>query len=333
MEQSNAPIVLFTYNRPIHTQNILDSLALCNEAKDSVLYIFCDGAKENVDEIGLKKIEEVRKIVYSENRFKEVVVTIQEKNKGLSASIISGVTQVINEYGKIIVLEDDFKISPFFLEYMNDGLVRYQDNKSVAEIGGCNTFACGDKFPKYFVSPMAETLGWATWKNRWDFFNGDSIYLYNKINERGLAYKFNAYGSYDMMGMLLDQIFGKVNSWAIRWQAIMVLNNWYCIHANISYTQHIESFDATHATVNILPPLQLSKPVFETIEIKENENVIKALKGGYSGKSDYYGKFKSKYFKRRIKKKIKKVLLFFIPFGIVMLFKKDKPKNKNLDLD
>jgi hypothetical protein len=43
--------------------------------------------------------------------------------------------------------------------------------------------------------------------------------------------------------MLEDQIFGKVNSWAIRWQSVMVLNNWYCIHANISYTQHV-AFDA-----------------------------------------------------------------------------------------
>ena len=326
-----APIVLFTYNRPVHTQNVLDSLAICDEAKESILYVFCDGAKANCDANGLNNIEEVRRIVSAENRFKEVIVTIQESNNGLSNSIISGVTQVINEHKKIIVLEDDFIISPFFLEYMNDGLVRYQDDMSVAEIGGCNTFACGNKFPKYFVSPMAETLGWATWKNRWDFFNGDSIYLYKKINENGLAYKFNAYGSYDMMGMLKDQIFGKVNSWAIRWQAVMVLNNWYCIHANISYTQHVESFDATHAKVNILPPLQLSKPVFETIEIKENENVIKALKCGYSGKSDYYGKIKSKYIKKRFGKIIKKILLFFIPFGIVMLFKKDRIKNKNLD--
>ena len=34
-----APIVLFTYNRPLHTQNVLDSLADNTEAKDSLLYV------------------------------------------------------------------------------------------------------------------------------------------------------------------------------------------------------------------------------------------------------------------------------------------------------
>ena len=102
-----APIVLFTYNRPIHTQNVLNSLAICEEAKESLLYVFCDGAKENVDATGLNKIEEVRKIVASENRFKQIIITVQEKNKGLANSIIDGVTQVVNEHGKVIVLEDD----------------------------------------------------------------------------------------------------------------------------------------------------------------------------------------------------------------------------------
>jgi len=326
-----APIVLFTYNRPIHTQNVLDSLALCDEAKDSILYIFCDGAKENTDEIGLNKIQEVRKIVNSENRFKQVIVTIQEKNKGLANSIIDGINKVIYEHSKVIVLEDDLVFSPYFLNYMNDSLNRYENDKRVGEIGGCNFFANGPKFPKTFFTNMPDTWGWATWKDRWQHFNSDAIFLYKELEKKDLMYKFNAYGSYNMEGMLKDQIFGKVDSWAIRWQAVMVLNNWLCLYSNPAFSNHIDSVDATHAKINVVPPMELDKPYFETVDIVGLPGIIAAMKKGYSGDGDYFGNYHKKFIKRKIKKNIKKVFLFLIPFGIVMLFKKDKNKSKNLD--
>jgi hypothetical protein len=326
-----APIVLFTYNRPIHTQNVLNSLAFCEEAKNSILYVFCDGAKENADEIGLNKIQEVRNIVNTENRFKQVIVTIQDKNKGLANSVIDGINKVINEHGKVIVLEDDLVFSPYFLNYMNDSLNRYENDKRVGEIGACNFFANGSKFPKTFFANMPDTWGWATWKDRWQHFNSDAVFLYKELEKKDLMYKFNAHGSYNMEEMLQEQIFGKVDSWAIRWQAIMVLNNWLCLYSNPAFSNHIDSVDATHTQINIIPPLQVEKPHFETINVVELPEVITAMKKGYARKSDYYGNLKSKYIKKKTGKIIKKVLLFFIPFGIVMLFKKDKNKSKNLD--
>lgn len=324
MENQFAPIVLFAYNRPVHTKNVLDSLAVNAEAKESILYIYCDGAKEHASEAVLNNIGEVREIALSENRFKKVIPILQQTNKGLANSVISGVSDVLEKHGTVIVLEDDLIVSPFFLSFMNDGLKRYEKNSKVAEIGGCNTFACGNRYPSYFVSPMAETLGWATWKNRWDLFTQSPVELHNELIKRGLVYKFNCYGSYDMMGMLKDHIFKKVNSWAIQWQAVMVLNNMYCLHANLSYVNHIESFDATHAPVNIIPPLVIEKPVFETVAIEENSLVIKALRNGYAGRTDYYGNFTAKYLFRLFQKTVKKIILFAVPHGLVMLFKKNK---------
>lgn len=319
-----APIAIFAYSRPKHFKNVLDSLFNNEEAKDSELYIFCDGAKQNCTEETLAKIKEVREIAKTENRFKKVTVIVQDANKGLANSIITGVTQVVNQHGTVIVLEDDLIVSPYFLSFMNDGLTRYQKNQDVAEIGACNFFACGEKFPNYFVSPMAETWGWATWKDRWEKFSSDSVSLYKELESNNLMHKFNAYGAYDMQGMLKDQIFGKVDSWAIRWQAVMVLNDMYCLHSNPSHAHHVESFEATHASVNITPPLVLEKPVFETISIAENAKVIEALKRGYAGKSDYYGVYKPRYIKKRIGKILKAILLFLIPYGLVTLFKKNK---------
>ena len=57
MINSLDPIVLFTYNRPKHTQNVLDSLEKNEVAKNSILYFFCDGDIPNGDGEGFLKIE------------------------------------------------------------------------------------------------------------------------------------------------------------------------------------------------------------------------------------------------------------------------------------
>lgn len=319
MKNQLSPIVLFTYNRPLHTQQVLDSLAGNSEAKDSILYVFCDGAKENATKDILNKIASVRNIIKDENRFKQVIITLQEKNKGLANSIINGVTEVVNIYGKVIVLEDDLILSPFFLSYMNDSLNRYKNSFAVGQIGACNFFGCGKNFPDYFFVPLPDCLGWATWKDRWECFNPNVDELIKQLeNNEDKKHVFNAYGAYDFMGMLNLQKQRKVDSWAIRWQAVCVLKGWLILYPNPSMTNHIESNEATHANVNITPPIAVIPPYFHTIEVEQIDKVITAFKLGYSRKGDYFGKEK-----KELKiKKIKKIIKLFIPPIIFVIWKK-----------
>lgn len=330
-----APVILFTYSRPVHTQQILDSLAKNAESKYSTLYVYCDGPKENVSREVLAKIDEVREIVKSETRFQQVIIKIQPQNKGLAPSIIQGVSDVINEHGKAIVLEDDLVLSPYFLAYMNDSLIRYEDNNKVGQIGACNFFANGNKFPDRFFIPIPDCLGWATWKNRWEHFNPNSGELLSllKANPKKIEI-FNAYNSFDFIGMLKMQMEGKVSSWAIRWQAVCVLKGWQSLYPNLSMSNHLESTntDATHANVNIIPPLQEEAPEFETIECMEIDSVIEAMKLGYSGKGDYFGNRKAESLetiKYRIKSKIKKGIIKFLPLSVINLIKKQLAKREN----
>lgn len=318
MKNALAPIVLFTYNRPLHTQQILDSLARNEEAKNSVLYIYCDGLKPIPAEGDLNKIDAVRAIVKSENRFKEVIPLIAEENKGLEKSIIDGVSHVINRHGKVIVLEDDLIVSPFFIAYMNDSLDRYENNLAVGQIGACNFFACGKKYPEYFFVPLPDCLGWATWKNRWDSFNPNIDELLIELNKNEYkVYVFNAYGAFDFMGMLLDQIKNNNTSWDVRWQAVCVLKGWLTLYPNPSMSNHIESEDATHVNKNITPPIAAITPVFYSVEVKEVYRVIKAFKLGYSKKGDYFGKIK----KVSHIKRIKKIIRLFVPTFIINTWK------------
>lgn len=305
------PVILFVYNRPIHTQNILDSLAKNNKANETLLYIFCDGPKENASEEIIKKIDEVKKVIKKETRFKQIIINENERNKGLAQSIIDGVTFVINEHGKAIILEDDLIVSPYFLDYMNKGLDLYEKNDKVGTIVGCNFFANGKKFPESFFLPITSSWGWATWADRWQFFRNDNENLLIEIKKsEKLFEKFIAYESYPYEEMLLNQIKGKVSSWSISWHAVHVLNGWNCLYPNFSMVNHIESLDATHAQINIIPPLSQKKILNFADQIKINNHVLEAMKLSFSGKGDYYGKSKNKTILNRMKAKLKKLIQF-----------------------
>ena len=120
--QSLAPIVLFVYNRPLFLRQTLEALS-CNELADqSELFIYADGPKINADITQLERIREVRAILREKQWCKKVTIRESEKNKGLADSIVGGVTEVVNERGRVIVIEDDVVTSKYFLRFMNDSL-------------------------------------------------------------------------------------------------------------------------------------------------------------------------------------------------------------------
>ena len=111
------PIVLFVYNRPWHTQQTIEALQKNDLASESELFIYSDAAKTEQDSL---KVNEVRNYVHAIGGFKKITIIEREENWGLADSIIDGVTSIVNQYGKIIVLEDDLETSPFFLRFMNE---------------------------------------------------------------------------------------------------------------------------------------------------------------------------------------------------------------------
>ena len=139
-----APIVVFGFNRLDALRNTIASLLLNEEAEQSDLYVFVDGPREG--KVGEKeKVDEVRKYVKSIKGFNTIHFTFSENNKGLANSIISGVSEIVNEYGRVIVIEDDLVLMPNFLNYINQGLDYYENNQQVMSICG---HSCKIKTPR-----------------------------------------------------------------------------------------------------------------------------------------------------------------------------------------
>ncbi len=235
-----APIVLFTYSRLKNTKETIDSLLKNSEAKDTELYIYSDAAK---NESAKEKVAEVRDFIHALSGFKNVTIIEREENWGLAKNIINGVTEVVNKYGRAIVLEDDHSVSPFFLKYMNEGLERYEKRDDIVSIHGY-MYPHKECLPEAFLIKGADCWSWATWKRAWDLFNPDAKYLYKEIKRRRLQREFEFNYSYPYMTMLKSQAQGKANSWAICWYASTFLQNKYTLYPNESLTM-INSLEDT----------------------------------------------------------------------------------------
>jgi hypothetical protein len=237
---SLAPVVLFVYNRPDHTKQTLEALVKNDLANESDLFVFCDGPKENADVETLEAIRNVRDLVKSRRWCKSVKIIESQRNKGLADSIVEGVTKIINQFGKIIVLEDDIITSKGFLKYMNEALNLYEQEDKVMHISSYLPYTNSIKtLPETFFLPFMSCWGWATWKRAWDKANWDSNYLYQQIKEPKVLYTFNLDGVLNFHEQLENNISGSIKTWAIKWYTSIFLNNGLCLYPKISLTINI----------------------------------------------------------------------------------------------
>lgn len=209
-----APIVVFAFNRLDSLCCTIDSLLQNEEAKESSLFIFVDGPRANKTGES-EKVNSVREYVRQISGFGSVSYEFSDENKGLGPSIISGVSKVIAENGRAIVLEDDLRFTGNFLSFMNQALDRYEAEKEVFSICGYSNHVVrpsGYDADSYFC-PRSSSWGWATWQDRWV-----SVDWYLEPFEKYGCFKskFNRWGGSDCFGMLKGWHDGRNKSWAIR---------------------------------------------------------------------------------------------------------------------
>lgn len=209
-----APIILFAFNRPDALKNTIQSLLQNEEAKDSDLYIFVDGPRPN--KFGEeKKVKDVQEFVKSIEGFKSLFYTFSKENKGLGNSVITGVNQIINQYGRAIVLEDDLVLAKNFLSYMNQGLDRYEKEVKVFSICGYTNkvkIPHEYEYDSYFCT-RSSSWGWGTWADRWNSVDWE---LRDWKRYSKMARAFNKWGGSDCFKLLRSVKDGQGNSWAIR---------------------------------------------------------------------------------------------------------------------
>lgn len=228
-----APIIMFVYNRPWHTQQTIEALKNNESAVESDLIIYSDGPKNDRSRAS---VLEVRDYIKTVDGFKSIKIIERNKNWGLAANIIDGVTEVVNKYGKVIVMEDDLVTSPLFLRFMNDALTAYESIDNVGCIHGY-IYPIEGIEDDFFIKG-ADCWGWATWSRAWKCFEPNGKKLLRNIEKSELINdSFNVNCGY--ISMLENQILGLNDSWAIRWYFSCLIRDMYCLYPGITYVNNI----------------------------------------------------------------------------------------------
>lgn len=218
-----APIVVFAYNRLDKIKNCIEALEKCDLAEKSDLHVFADGYKSEKDRPFVDSVHEWLRNYKKENEakdsaFKTVTLHIREKNVGLANSIISGVSEVISDSGRVIVVEDDLIVSKGFLRYMNSGLDFYKNNADIWAMAsyGYDLEALKHYEHDVYLGYRASSWGWATWEDRWATVDWE-VTSYGELEKSKDMQKKFCRGGGDLYPMLQRQMRGESDSWAIRW--------------------------------------------------------------------------------------------------------------------
>jgi acetyltransferase-like isoleucine patch superfamily enzyme len=236
-----APIALFVYNRPWHTEQTLKALAENDLADESILYIFSDGPKHLALDKDVVKIEQVRELIRSKKWCEKVEIIESEHNKGLADSIVDGITDVINKYGNVIVLEDDLVTRKGFLRFMNEALKLYEYEEKVMQIAG---YIYGT--PKRSRNQTTHFLkilgcnGWGTWKRSWDHYVHDPDVLLSRLKKQNIIpKKFDIEGGAHFYKQLKANQKGDIYTWAVRWYASWLTAGGYSLFPHRSLLTNI----------------------------------------------------------------------------------------------
>lgn len=210
-----APVLLFAYKRLEPLVQTVEALSKNILASESDIFVFSDGPKKQSDE---KEINEVREFIKTISGFKSITIKESKKNKGLANSIISGVSEVMKMYDRVIVLEDDLLTTSNFLMYMNKSLNKYENEANAFSISGYsfNLHLKGHFFEETYFLHRGWSWGWGTWRDRWEKVDW-SVADYNEFKTNKEKRKEFSRGGSDLNKMLDSQMNGTLDSWAIRW--------------------------------------------------------------------------------------------------------------------
>ena len=245
-------------------------------------YIFVDSPKFKKD---VELVKKTLGIVKSAKIFKNLTIIERRENYGLAKNIESGVKNILKKHGKIIVLEDDLIVGNNFLDYMNQGLVFFENEKKIWHISGFGEkVEEQDEFKTYCFRQM-NCWGWGTWSDRWKYFKNDPNIFITQFTDEMIK-SFNIDGTQDYWDQMIANDKGDIKTWAVFWYATIFLKGGLCI--NPSFTHVInEGFDGSGVNCsysNIYDELELNnKGGFSAPKVlREDKKYLKEVKSIYS---------------------------------------------------
>lgn len=217
MVSGAAPIAIFAYRRADELAATLGSLAACGGLARHAVYLFIDGPKGEADR---REVEAVRQ-VGARLGWDRLEVRVAENNRGLRRSVMAGVSELIEAHGRVIVIEDDLRVAPMALDYLQAGLDRFAGAERVKAVCAYQYRMPADASDRAGFLPFASSWGWATWRRAWAPFVAAEARLAERADSRAFLRQLDRQGIIAASAMLRAQREGLIDSWAILWNAYL----------------------------------------------------------------------------------------------------------------
>lgn len=243
------PVVLFAYTRPDLLRRTLDAL---KANPIPLLYIYCDAPAEQSK---VESTREVRAMAHGIDWVRTRVIE-RQRNMGLGASILSGVSEALSEHDAVIVWEDDVICAPGTYQYLAAALRHYAGEPNVMSVAAWThprLTPFGLDSQPYFSGRFA-CLGWGAWRRAWQGMDIPAMRLLRKCRLR--FRDIYRYGSDIPETAFMEQA---RNIWAVRFALLHILRQGLCLQPPHSMTEHI-GYDsrATNAiSAGVLEPGRL----------------------------------------------------------------------------
>ncbi len=257
------PVLFCFFNRPDTTKKAFDEIRKCKPQK---LYLASDGPRENRNESST--IFQLRNdIINSIDWDCEVKTLFRDHNLGCSLGIKTAIDWLFENENFGIILEDDCIVQPSFWQYMQELLVRYENDLRIGMIAGYNQLNNIFNEDSYAFSSYKACWGWATWRRAWKNMDIEmkwrTTHQYNDIMMRtGLYGKDIRETEFKLMKIDANL----VSAWDWQWYSALAAQNQLCIFPAVNLVTNIGfGKDATHtsnksdsvdATQNLAFPLK-----------------------------------------------------------------------------
>ena len=274
------PVLLLGYNRPIQMRGLIHSLA---PFKPKLILLAVDGPRSNRPN-DTNLVRQTQELVSEITWDAEIRTRFRISNLGLRRAVVDAVTWANDEYGRVIVLEDDVRAGPQLLDFLNHNLITHQENTKVAHINGYNLvpkehLTYPDHASRLSIYP--ESYAWATWNRAWQKYDDNFTWARNASVKDIKKICGSTVGALRWKQNFADAASERIDTWAYRWLASMWEHGWQVVSPNRNIATYEGSDNGTHTRSRptwVEPSIELIREMACSQKFRESDKDMNADK-------------------------------------------------------
>lgn len=279
------PVAFIIFNRPDTTKEVFEQI---RNAKPEKLYLISDAPRAGRED-DIDRVAKTRQYVETHIDWDcEVHKNYAEANMGCRDRVSSGITWVLSQEERTIILEDDVVPAPKFFRFCQEMLDEYENNSRVMMVSGTNLLKNYEMKTPYTFSCFSSIWGWATWRRAWEKYDVD-IADWPELKKAGTMKKVQNGLAYIFLKRNMESVYTKKkDTWDIQWD--------YCRHKyrglgivpreNLICNIGFDREDATHTTEGSTEDFSygdMKFPIEKKIPVKRDVEYDKAYIKKYFG--------------------------------------------------